>query len=95
MQQEIRPQPPSKGTAPYKLTRGMSEEDKTKFDGAYLRSKRVVQRLNEYVEREAHQGLKAIDDPRTFETGADWPYLAAWHSGFRYAMRSVSELTRT
>jgi hypothetical protein len=87
---------PSKSYVSTKLTRGMSDEDTKKFEGAYIRSKRVLRRIHEHVEREAERGLQNIDNPQAFSaTSGEWANYVAWNAGYRFAMRSVQELTRT
>jgi hypothetical protein len=72
----------------------MTEEDKKKFEGSYMRAKTVLNKINEYAGRQVELTTHAIDTPTGFET-PNWQYLVAWQSGYRTAMRITQDLTRT
>ena len=80
-----------------KLTTGMTQEERKTFEGAYLRSKRVLKLQHEYAKREHERVLSYLDDPtKDVSPGfKDWKDAALWTSGYRHAMKIMMELTRT
>ena len=99
MEQQTQQDFPSKGipassfVSP-RLTKGMTEEEIKKFEGAYLRAKRPLKAINSYARKEAQAKLDLIDNPNAY-LADDWHNKVLWNAGYRYAMRVVLELTRT
>lgn len=77
-----------------RLLKGMSAEEKERFGRSYGRAKTVLNRINEYASKEADRVAAAGDSPKSFEV-PNWPYLQAWYAGYRHAMRTTQDLTRT
>ena len=77
-----------------RLMKGMTPEERDKFDNSYTRAKTVLRRQHAYCERQAQQKLELIDSPEAMNV-ENWDKLMAWYSGYRYAMRIMQELTRT
>ena len=95
-EQEKKDNQPSKSFVSHHLIRGMTEEERKQFEGAYLRSKRVLKRQHEFAKREAETTLDLIDNPKKVLSGLpDWKDKALWASGYRNAMKIMMELTRT
>lgn len=83
-----------KSPVDHRLVKGMSDDERKKFEGAYLRSKRVLKRLNELAEVGTQHKLDLMNDPAQFQVPAHSEYIA-WCAGFRNAMQVMQQLTRT
>lgn len=77
-----------------KLLQGKSKEEIKQFENSYLRAKKVLKEINAYAFKKAEEKLKTIDSPNSLNA-VNWDKLMAWSSGYRYAMRTMQELTRT
>ena len=98
MTEQVKENNPSKRSfVSGKLTTGMTEEEKKTFEGAYLRSKRVLKLQHEYAKKEHARALAYLDNPtKDVSPGfKDWKDAALYTSGYRYAMTIMMELTRT
>lgn len=76
-----------------KLLKGMTPEERKEFTGSYMRAKKVLKRLNDYIASEEKKAMLALDNPANFEQ-PNWQYLIAWQGGYRTAMRKLEDLTR-
>ena len=76
-----------------RLLKGLSPEERDKFERSYGRAKSVLTRINEYASAQVNLQSQMLDSPKGFET-PNWAYLQAWYAGYRQAMRVTQDLTR-
>lgn len=77
-----------------RLLKGMTQEERDRFVRSYGRAKTVLKKINEFAGKEVATKNIMGDNPKAFEV-ANWPYLQAWYAGYRHAMRTTQDLTRT